>query len=356
MIKKSLVVLAAILATTAALAGCSSAGGGSSTGSATDAGVTLTKDVHLVVGTSAQEGAFFTDSGVFDDVPYTIDWSYITNWGAIYSSIASNALNVGYWGLDANIFKAYQNGVPAQLVALLGDTSANPEAGPLDVFVRTDAGIDSPADLAGKTIATGSAGTTFDNVLSAALEAGGLTQDDVNITRYSDSDQTSQISALLDGSAQAFAGNIASQQVIDALDAGTIKVLYWQDQALPVNRIVVSNTQTLSDPAQTAALADFVQRVAKTAYWQNDTANKDKWVSIESDTTGLPSATSEAVWGYNQGSALPLPLDDDTTATLSDIQDDFVSWGLLTSPVALSDILDTRFSSQIQSVIDSNGD
>ncbi|TAJ50174.1 MAG: hypothetical protein EPO52_01005 [Herbiconiux sp.] len=348
-------LLAAATIGALALAGCSTSGGSTAADAASsgDESITLTKDVHLVVGTSAQEGAVFTDSGIFDDAPYTIDWSYITDWGAIYSSIASDSLNVGYWGLDANIFKAVQNGVPAKLVSLLGADASAEDAGALNVFVRTDAGIDTTEDLKGTTISTGSAGTTFDNVLTAALSNGGLTEADVNVVRYPDSDQTSQINSLLDGDAQAFAGNITSEQIIDALDAGTIKVLYWQDQALPINRIVVSNDQTLGDPAKAAALEDFAQRVAQAQNWKNDPANKDKLVAITTASTKLPTAVAEKSYDYTVDSTVPLALDSTTTQKLEATIGDFVDFGLLTEPVEVSDVLDTRFADAIQTAIDS---
>lgn len=343
---------AAAAASALLLAGCSSTP--APTGEATAAPaeeVVLTKDVHLVVGTSASEGAFFTESGIFDDAPYTIDWSYITDWGAIYSSIASDALNVGFWGLDANIFKAVQNGVGAKLVSLLGADPSATESGTLNVFVRTDAGIDSTSDLAGKTVATGSAGTTFDNVLSAAIADGGLTADDLNIVRFPDSDQTSIINTFLNGDAQVFAGNISSQQIIDALDAGTIKVLYWQNQFLPINRIVVSNAQTLSDPAKAAALQDFVQRVGQEKFWESDPSNKSTWVEISSAATKLPVPVAEQVYEYVRNSTLPQALDDATKAKLKKTIDAFVSFGILTEPVALEDVLDTRYADAIAEVI-----
>ncbi|MFT4042704.1 MAG: ABC transporter substrate-binding protein [Gordonia sp. (in: high G+C Gram-positive bacteria)] len=340
---------AAAVAAVVVLAGC--ANSGSDSADASGAALTLTKDVKLVVGTSDLEGAYFTKSGAFDDVPYTIDWSYISDWGSIYSSIASNALNVGYWGLDANIFNAIKNGVPAKIVELLGTNKTDSHTGALDVFVRTNAGITTTKDLKGKTIATGSEGTTFDNVLSAALADGGLTSHDVTIHRYPDSDSTSKINAFLNGDAQVFAGSLQSKPILDALEAGTIKVLYWQDQALPIGRIVVSNAKTLADPRQDAALKDFVARVARTQVWANDPANKQKWIDITTAATHLSADTAAKAYPYLQNSIGPLPFDTTTDTKLTGIIDKFVSFGLLDKSLKSSDVVDSRYSQSIAAAI-----
>ncbi|MBO1901774.1 ABC transporter substrate-binding protein [Leucobacter weissii] len=351
--KKRSLFAAAVAATASAvlLAGCSSP---ASDPAPTDGSgsVELTKDVTLVVGTSNQEGAFFEESGLFEDVPYTIEWSYITDWGAIYSSIASDALNVGYWGLDSNAVKAVQNGVGAKFVSLLGaQDEAAAESGTLNVFVRSDAGIETTADLAGAKIATGSAGTTFDNILNGALLDGGLSEDDVEVIRYPDADQTSQISALLNGEVEAFAGNIASEQIVGALEDGTIEVLFWENQFSPVNRLVVSNEQTLSDPAKEAALEDFVQRVAETAYWKADPANEQTYAEILNSVGNLPVDVGQKVWGYTQNATLPLQLDATTEQNLAQTIADYQAAGYIDEPLPVEEILDTRFADAVAEVI-----
>ncbi len=123
--------------------------------------------------------------------------------------------------------------------------------------VRSDAGIDSPADLAGKTWAV-SIGGDNTGIYLASLESAGLTEDDI-VLFESSSGSGALLAAFRTGNAQIYTA--ASSQFIDLLESGEARILYSADD-LGISWFPGFAVQAaaLEDPEKEPLIRDFLVR------------------------------------------------------------------------------------------------
>ncbi len=341
--------LVLLAASALVLSGCASTDGDQESVDASS----LDESTTLVIGDIASDlEATLGAAGQLDDIPYDAQFTPITDFTAIYSSLASGQLDVGIWGLDANGLLAVQNGAAVKLVTLFGaqeDDQANREAGLFAVVVRSDSGIESPADLAGTTVATGGSGITPDVVLTAALASAGLTQDDVDVARFSDS--TSQLTAFLQGDADVYAGSLSNAQILEAINSGEATPIYYSDQATNVRFLVATNQEVLDDPEKSAALADFIERISYYYQWRSAPESLDAFAVAVAEVTLSDTDVARQIAELQATSALPLAFTDETEQTLQSDLDSYLEWGYLTEPITVDELIDTRFNEEIESAI-----
>ena len=115
----------------------------------------------------AQEKGYFEEEGLNVEFYYAAAADIVTN-------VASGNVDFGFPNADA-VVAAKSRGIPVQVV------HTTYQEGLGAIIFGADSGIKEPADLKGKTVAVTSLGSANYFQLQAALEASGLTVDDVKV-------------------------------------------------------------------------------------------------------------------------------------------------------------------------------
>jgi sulfonate transport system substrate-binding protein len=110
---------------------------------------------------------------------------------------------------------------------------------------------------------------------------------------------------------------------------------------------VVALTPDLSDPAKSAAIADFAARVNGAYHWAHQ--NPEAWAKIESAATNQPYA--DALQQFQQGEAQkPLsigPIDQTSIAAEQAIADALLSAGVIKTAVTASSFWTNQLGTQL---------
>lgn len=339
-------ILSIILASALGLSACS---GGTVGNEQADVN-SLDKGTRLVVGDIASDlkdnlGA----AEQLEGINYNAQFTPISDFTTIYSSLASGKLDVGVWGLDANGLLAVQNGAKVKLVGLYETESAqstDTNGGLFGVVVKTNSGITSTSQLKGKRIATGGTGITPDVTLTAALAAHGLKQDDTKVARFQDS--TSQVSAFQKGETDAYAGSFSNKQILNLISSGKAQVLFSSDRATNVRFVVAASDTALNDPKKSAAIGDFIRRISYFYQWRSQPSALTPFTQAVAKVTKSDSGTAKRIAELQAKSALPLPFGSQTSKTLQGDLDKYQKWGYLKKPITVDDLVDNRFADDVE--------
>ena len=256
-------LLVGILAAILVLAGC----GGSATGNegavSSDGDVDLSK-VTLIVGD--QKGgskALLTAAGELDDVPYEIQWQEFTSGPPLLEAMNAGSIHVGGVGNTPPLFAAAADG---QFKVVQGATYGG--AGDA-IVVPKDSPLKSVADLKGKKVAVAEGSSANYNLL-AQLQDAGLKYSDIEVENLQPADA---LAAFSSGHLDAWAiwEPFTSQAEVDA-DA---RVLATGDGLVNGYTFQVASDAALDDPATTAALKDYLSRIARAQVWSD--SHKPEW-------------------------------------------------------------------------------
>ena len=145
--------------------------GGSKESSTTADGLTKVKVAHHLGYSGASVMAIGLEKGFFEEEGLAVEPVPFTSGPTEVAALVSGDLQFGYIGSGATTL-AVEGDVEIICYQNLGDSEV--------IIVNKDSGIDSIADLKGKTLAT-TLGTSGENVVNLALESAGLTRNDVEI-------------------------------------------------------------------------------------------------------------------------------------------------------------------------------
>lgn len=308
-----LAAVGATLAAVVALAGC----GGSATGNEgavdDDGNVDLSK-VTLIVGD--QKGgskALLTAAGLLDDVEYDVEWKEFTSGPPLLEALSSGAIHVGGVGNTPPIFAAAgQAEFQAIQAATYGGTGDA-------IVVPPGSAITSVADLKGKTVGVAE-GSSANYHLLAQLQKAGLSISDVEVKDLQPGDALTAFDA---GHLDAWAiwEPFTSQGEIEA---GAEVIANGTDL---VNGLVfqAASNEALEDPATTAALQDYVGRIAKAQVWSR--THQEEWAKAWAAETGLPEDVTRAAVGKRRIELVPI--DQAVIDSEQEMADTFVDSGLL---------------------------
>lgn len=342
--------LVAALAVTAACSGTpaaspSSAEGGATSTGAADAGDVDLSGVTLVVG---DVGGWLEDhlgtAGLLEDLPYSIDFKDVGGANA-YSTLSSGQIDAGVWGFDANGAQTITGGSDARIIGLIGPAAdADPLQGNINLFVATDAGIETPEDLAGKTIGVNwGQGTTADVVLHAALAEAGLTPSDLDVKYFTDATgATAYLSGQLDGFVTSYNGPF-----VESINNGDSEVLYFAGQASAVAYVLTSREAVTSDPEKSAALSDFVTRVTEYYDWRGEEANRDAFAQALADQQSIDLELAGQIADLVGTTVQVREFDDAAVAAYQADLDDLVTWELMPENVDVEDLIDRTYADSI---------
>lgn len=322
--------LALTAATGLLLAMLSACGGDSgNTAAVADDGSVDLSQVTLTVGdqkgTSAQ--ALLKAAGL-DDTPYTIEWKEFTSGPPMLEAVNAAAIDVGMVGNTPPIFAAAAQGEFAmvQAVTYTGKGDA--------ILVPADSPLQSVADLKGKKVGVAEGSSANYNLL-AQLEAAGVGYDEIDVQALQPADA---LAAFSSGSLDAWTvWDPFTSQAVATLGARVLA-----DGADLVNgyNFQVAADSAIDDPATSAALADYLDRITQAQIWTGE--NQQEWADVWAEQTGLtPDITLAAA---KQRPVTVIPIDQTVIDSEQEMADAFFENGLLPVEVDVQDYFSDAYN------------
>lgn len=330
--------IAVLIATTALLvAACGSgsegsAGGGS--GALTTVGVASP-------GSSSDAGLYIAQAqGYFEALGIEMDYQTVAGGGDVIPLLSTGRLQVGGLSLNSGLINAIASGNDLQVVADKGsytDGSA-PSYGAL--LVRPDLAdeITGPADLEGRSIGVGSAGSALDVALNVYLDSAGLTTEDVRLTVLG---QPERVIALQEGAIDV--GFVFEPFLSQALRQGAGELLVDGGAMVPnqQNAVLVyagdfvdADPETAQDfmSAYICGLEDYNSAVVENG------ADRDEIIGI------IAEATEQAPDELAESN--PIGLQPDGSLNVEDLERTIgalAESGLASEAVPVEDVVNTEF-------------
>jgi sulfonate transport system substrate-binding protein len=312
-------------------ASTASSSGGSSSSVATAPATVDLSGVSLKVGVFPAVGwDVELKAAGLSDTPYKVTYVTEDSGSLQLQSIASGTIDVGSASAIPPIFASQTtNNGNFKVVAATESNTLNQVT-----LVPKGSAITTVADLKGKKVGY-VPNTTAEYFLLKQLQAAGLTFNDITPVQLSTS---TGLSALLGGSIAAFADYgttvIAAQAQGARVLADGGPILAAQTGGLVGT--VVAATPDLSDPAKSAAIADYTARINGAYHWAHE--NPDQWAKIESSATNQPEAVAlqQFQQGENQKPLTIGAIDQTSIAAEQAIADALLSAGVIKTPVTAS--------------------
>lgn len=274
--------LAAALVAAALLAGCGGGGGGESGGSAPD-------KVRIGYLVSANSGLLAKQRDVVtEEMGAPVEWRVFDSGAAVITALTAGDIDVALAGTTAAA-TGIANDLPVEVVGvhnIIGEVES--------LAVKSDAGISSVADLAGKTAAVPFGSTTHFAMLRA-LEEEGVPLSDVKIL-----DLQPQEMVAAWGRGDIDAGYVW-QPFLDELESDGGEILLTSqdlaDQGIVTADLIVANSDFAEQyPDQVSAYVKAIDDAVK--FYREDETGAAEAVSSEIDleTGEIESLLSGAVW------------------------------------------------------------
>ncbi|MDO8212139.1 aliphatic sulfonate ABC transporter substrate-binding protein [Conexibacter sp. CPCC 206217] len=330
-----LLVLLAITGLFAAGCGDDDSGGAATTATtATTAAASGAADLDGVKLRVAQVGKSLSPILEYageDDTPYELEWSSFDAAPPVIQALQGDAADIGI-SSDLGVISAVGNGSPIKAVA----ATEVPGVGQ-QILVPRGSSIRSIADLRGKKIAVfrGSAGEGF---LAQALKNEGLSADDVEITNLPPAQAAA---AFNSGNVDAWAiwEPMATSTV---LTAGAEKIAdgseFWRTRSF-----IDANPKALDDEQRSAAIADFLERFARSTRYL--AANRAGWARKFAEVNRIDQAVADQA--AEALSMELIPVDGETAAKLRESQDLYLEVGAIRRTIDPDELLVPTFTDNI---------
>lgn len=256
---------------------------------------------------------------------YTFTLNNFTNGPAQIEALVADKLDIVQYG-DVPTVNGYANKSKATVVSGLWESEDA-----YGILVKNNSGINSVADLKGKTIAVG-IGTNGHQFILQVLKSAGLSENDVkllNVTSHSD-----QLSSLIAGNVDAIQPNQPNFDT-DAAKADGKIIATNKDYNLAVTLVLARDDFAKQNP-------EIVSRVLKVFNETNEWIknNQDEAVKIVADYFGI---TEEAALKYYTTREWNIGWSDKLTKTLEATIEYEYSQGLITSKPDVSKLYDTSY-------------
>lgn len=279
-----LLPLLAVLA--AGLAGCSKENAPKQSGPVTPE--QLSKLV-LRVGAPNKIGnrPYLEVSGELEKLPYKVQWVEFSATPALLEALRNDAIDLGgNGGATGLIFEAGNNGAGAIKVAAAGRSAAtnNPAAA---LIVRRDSPLRSFSDLKGARVSV-MQGTGTQYILQRKLEASGFRRGDVDLVHLAND---LAVPALVSGHIDVL--GIWEPQASVLLKRPDLRLLEWTGKSSDSYTIQYASATALADPVRRAAIADFLQRLARSTIWVSD--HPDAFAKAMSKLAGIDPDVALAI-------------------------------------------------------------
>lgn len=285
-------------------------------------------------------------SGLFADVPYTIDWSVQVAAGPAMEALNADAVDL-VWGLSSTAPEKAQGdaatewtaeNVRFKTVALL-EPSHTDEFPPAVVVAGKDhPEITGLADLRGKRVGFNSGGNNHAAFL-LALDTAGLAPADVQgvDVPYKDRPQL-----LRTGSLDVDVNS--ADLLTSAVAEGARVIATSKDFGYPGTTALVTRTAVLEDPAKSAALEDLVGRItAYHAWWD---AHLDEATKLVADFAKIDEAS--ALTRAKLVGSRVVPVSPAAVAAEQTVLDRLHGVGFTKKQVDIGVVFDDRYSAAIE--------
>ena len=311
--KKRAAAAAGILVAALALTGCGGAATGNEEAVNDDGSVDLDK-VTLIVGD--QKGgskALLQAAGLLDDVDYDIEWQEFTSGPPLLEALNAGSIHVGGVGNTPPLFAAAGK---SEIQVIQGATYGGTGDA---IVVPKDSDIQSVKDLDGKNVAVAEGSSANYNLL-AQLDESGLKFSDVTPKNLQPADA---LAAFSEDHVDAWAiwEPYTSQAETDA-DA---RVITTGKGVVNGYVFQVASNAALEDAATTAALQDYVGRIAQAQVWSQ--THQEEWAKVWAEETGLSEEITLAA--VKKREVELVPIDDEVIASEQEMADTFADNDLL---------------------------
>jgi sulfonate transport system substrate-binding protein len=262
--------LLTMLPAAALLGGCGKATPAGATGAALDLSrVTLVLGDQVKLLRTKAEAA-----GVLEDVPYKIQWASFQGAAPLFEAVVSGDVDTAM-AADTPALAAAAGGARVKVVA----ASVSSPAG-VAILVPPGSAIRSVADLKGRNVIVSSArGSVAHYLLFGALREAGLKPDDVNTGFMLPSDAAVAFSS---GKIEAWATFGTYQASAEVHGARVLRDGVGINSGIGV---IAASDAALADAGKRAALADVLQRLARSNTWAN--AHPEQYAAVFQRLTGL---------------------------------------------------------------------
>jgi sulfonate transport system substrate-binding protein len=314
-----------------ALAGC----GGPATGTGPLAGVTLTVGVQKG-GTQDMLKA----AGQLGKLPYQVVFKQFSSGPPLLEAVNAGAVDIGGTGSTPLVFAAAAGSHLKVVYATQGIGSAH------EVLVPKGSSLRDAAQLRGRTVALAKGSASHYHLLKV-LQQAGLSISDIKPVYLQPADA---LNALQGGKVDAWDvwDPYLSQAEQDFGARSIVKSTPANDNTLSFQ---IASDKALADSRKTAALKDFVRRLARAQLWAD--SHKPQWTTLYAKATGLDLKVTEA--SSRRSTAWPVTLTDANVAGVQDVADTFVAAKVLTGPIDVDSFVDRRFNDQVAAAIAGSG-
>ncbi len=333
--------LTAALALTAVLAAACGSGGSGSAGPPAGGGAGGTTTVSVgSPGSASDAGLYIADArGYLKAVGIEMKYQSVKGGGDLIPLLSTGRLDVGGLSLNSGLINAVASGNKLQVVADKGSYTdgSKPSYGALLVRPQLADQIKGAADLKGRRIGVGSAGSALDVALTEYLKTAGLTTKDVKLVVLG---QAERVIAMQEGAVDvAF---VFEPFLNQAQKSGAGKMLVDGGKMVPNQQnavVVYAGTFAERKPevaqafmsAYLCGLQDYNKEVV-------EGGNSDEVIAIIAKATGdkPENLKASAPIGLKPDGALNLP---DLERTIKGLADS----GLVKTPVPVTQLVNTQF-------------
>jgi sulfonate transport system substrate-binding protein len=312
-----------LTAVATALAACGTATPASS-------GDDLTKVVLKVGDQKGASKALLTAAGL-DKTPYKIEWATFTSGPPLLEAASGGAVDIGGVGNTPPIFAAAANAKISIVSSAKGNVTSDA------VLVPKDSPLRSAQDLRGKNIAVAKGSSAHGQIL-LSLKAAGLTTKDVKLNFLQPADA---YAAFTQNRVDAWA--IWDPYTSQALLEANARVLVDGTGTANGYTFQVAGRTALGDAGKTAAIKDYLTRIAKAQKWSD--THRAEWAKAWSADTGLAVPVTTAA--TDEGPDLPVALDDQVVQSEQQLADTFTDDKTLTSKVDFAKFVDKRYAADL---------
>jgi sulfonate transport system substrate-binding protein len=274
--------------------------------------------------------ALLTAAGLLN-TPYKIEWATFTSGPPLLEAASGGAIDIGGVGNTPPIFAAAANAKISIVSSAKGNVDSDA------VVVPKDSPLRSVQDLRGKNIAVAKGSSAHGQILLTLKEAG-LSTKDVKLNFLQPADA---YAAFTQKRVDAWA--IWDPYTSQALLEANARVLVDGTGTANGYTFQVASQKALADTDKTAAIKDYVTRIAKAQKWSDN--HRDEWAQAWSADTGLSITITKAA--TSRGPDQPVALDDQLIASQQQLADTFTGDGTLTSKVDFARFVDKRYAADL---------
>jgi sulfonate transport system substrate-binding protein len=266
-----------------------------------------------------------------EKTPYTIEWSTFTSGPPLLEAASAGGIDIGAVGNTPPIFAAAANAK----IAIVSSGKGNVESDA--ILVPDGSALRAVQDLRGKNIAVAKGSSAHGQVL-LTLKKAGLSTQDVKLNFLQPSDA---YAAFTQNRVDAWA--IWDPYTAQAKLEAKARVLIDGTGTANGYTFQVAGRAALADEGKSAAIKDYVTRIAKAQKWSD--AHRGEWAKAWSAETGLPIAVTTAATA--QGPDLPVALDNQVIQSEQTLADAFAADKVIPSTVDFASFVDRRYAADL---------